>query len=56
MVQRIREIFTFSNNNDKNAKIHFRRLRRTRASKKLWLLALMAIALGYLFFILKSNI
>ena len=51
-----REIFSFSQENEENKKkIHFRRIRHKRASKKLWLLFLMAVALGYLFITLNSR-
>jgi hypothetical protein len=51
-----RDIFAFSKNESEEEKLHFRRIRKKRPSKKLWLLVMMAIALAYLIITLKGRI
>ena len=53
MKQKIRELLTFPRENDGQHQIKFRRLRKTRPAKKVWLMAAMAIALAYLIYTLK---
>jgi len=55
MTKRTRKFLTFTNEEEPDNKLHFRRLRKTRPSKKLWLLVIMAIALAYLVFVLRSR-
>ncbi|MBN2281179.1 MAG: hypothetical protein JXQ65_11410 [Candidatus Marinimicrobia bacterium] len=59
MVPRIHKFLNFGQEKpagEQPHEIHFRRLRRPRPTKKLWLLLVMAAALAYLVFILKTRV
>jgi len=55
MTKEKRELLTFSKDDGEEQKIHFRRLRKKRPSKKLWLLVIMAAVLVYLIIMLRSR-
>ena len=55
MTKRKREFLEFNPEEETDQKLYFRRLSRTRPSKKLWLLVMMAVALAYLVFVLRSR-
>ncbi len=53
MSQKKRVVFGFDQNSEE--KINFRKLRKKRPTKRLWILLIMIIMLGYLFFILRTG-
>lgn len=55
MTKRTRELLNFTKDDEQDQKLHFRRLRRARPSKKLWLLVMMVVALAYLVFVMRSK-
>ena len=54
MNKKPREFLAFDHE-DEEQKVYFRRLRKKRPTKRLWMIVLMALALGYLFVVLRMR-